>query len=178
MKKKRRKKKNKLKITNILILLSLLASLYLIYNILLLKNVENAIRIFLIILIIGINFYFYNRNQVKRKNKGLLITVMTLFIICNFLTGGVINKIYSSIDNINKDKITYSSYLIAMNDSEISEVDDCFKKKIGILNNESNIDNYIIPMEIIKDNELDSDNEIVKYDMKMHAALEAVKNNN
>ena len=164
MKKKRRKNKNKLKIANILFLLSLLASLYLIYNILLLKNIENIIRIVLIVLIIGINFYFYRRNLIKRKNKGLLITIMTLFIICNLLIGGVINKIYSSIDNINKDKITYSSYLIAMNDSDISEIDDCFKKKIGILNNEANVDNYIIPMEIIKDNELDSDNEIVKYD--------------
>jgi len=114
MKKKRRKKKNKLKIANIMFLISLIASLYLIYNILLLKNIENVIRIVLIIIIIGINFYFYRRSQVRRKNNRLFITVMTLFIISNILAGGVINKIYSSIDKINKDEITYSSYLIAM----------------------------------------------------------------
>jgi len=160
----KKKNKKKLRINNTLIILSLLASIYLIYNILLLDGIETFIRIILIIILIIIDLYFYRKNIRKKKKKKLFIFLMIIYIITNLFIGSIISKVYNKIDNINKDKITYSSYLVSLNKSNYNSIDDCINLKIGILDIKDNIDNYIIPMEIIENEDLDSDNEIVKYD--------------
>lgn len=162
--KNKKRKKVKFKMGNILILLSIIASIYLIYNILLLKNIENIIRYIIIIIILFLDLYFFRKNIKIKKKKRLFAFLMIIFISVNIALASVINKVYSTIDKINKDKITYSSYLISLADSDINNIDDCTSKKIGILDNKTNIDNYIIPMEMVKNNKLDNDNEIVKYE--------------
>ena len=156
--KKKNKKKLKFKINNLLIFLSLIASIYLIYNILLLKGIETFIRIILIIILLSIDLYFYRKNIKLKKKKNLFIFLMITYIISNLFLGSIICKVYNKIDNINKDKITYSSYLVSLNNSTYKSIDDCINLKIGLLDVKNNIDNYVIPMEIIEDKDLDSDN--------------------
>ena len=62
----------------------------------------------------------------------------------------IINYFYSKLDNINKDMVTYSSSLLVMADDKATKIEDINDYKIGILDDESSPDGYIIPQEIIK----------------------------
>ena len=157
-----KKKTKSTKLNNILIILVLISSIFLIYNILLLGPIEKTIRYIIIGIILFINFLFFKTKQTKNQNIAILM--MILFIIVNIICSFGINKIYSLIDSINKNKIVYSSSLIALKKSNINTIDDVTKAKIGIINDNLSVDNYIIAKEIIEDEKLDKDNEIVKYD--------------
>ena len=78
--------------------------------------------------------------------------------------GYFVYKTYSSINNINKDKITYSTSLVVRTDSKIEELKDLKDKKIGILNDKSDIDNHVLGMQLIKNEKLNDNNTIVDYD--------------
>lgn len=160
--KMKKKKKMKLKFNNIFVLLSIVTSLILIYQISKLGPIEPVIRgiITLILLIIDFLFFYYKKNL--KKIPALL--GMTLFIGINIFASNLISETYGSINSINKEKMTYSSSLIVKNDSTINTIDDVTKLKIGMLNDTLSIDNYILAKEIVEENKLDSDNEIKDYD--------------
>lgn len=162
--KKKKKRIIKLKYGNILILLSIFASIFLIYNILLLGPIEPIIRYIIIIIIIVINGFIFKSNLKNYKKKRFYAFLNIIFIMFNLLLGIGVNKIYSLIDNVNKDKIIYSTSLITKNNDEITEIDDVVNKKIGILNDVTSIDNYILANEMIEKEKLKEDNEIVKYE--------------
>lgn len=156
-----RRKKTKIKLNNILILLVLLSSIYLIYTITLF-NMEDFIRYIFILIIIILNMVFFN---FKRKKKGKIrLVLMIVFIIFNILFSIGLKYIYNLVDSINKNKIVYSSSLIALNNSDIKNIDDVTGKRIGLLDDSLSIDNYQIAKEIIDDNKLDKDNKIIMYD--------------
>ena len=102
----KRRKKTKINICSILTLISLGASIFLIYNILLLGPIEKIIRYIIVGIIVLIDIFIYKKNfkllNKKKQNKKGFIFLMTIFIIINILIGKSINKIYSEIDKINK----------------------------------------------------------------------------
>ena len=160
MRKTRRKvKKN---FNNLLILLVLVSSLFLIYHILLLGPIEKNIRYIVIGFILFIDFIFFLIKS--KKSKKIATIMMIIFIIINVVGSYSINKIYGIIDSINKNKITYTTSLIALKNSKINGINDVKKYKIGIIDDTLSIDNYIVAREIIDDNNLEKDNEIVNYD--------------
>ena len=157
-----KKKKTTYSFNNLLILLVLISSIFLIYHILLLGPIEPTIRYIIIGFIILINFAFFIFK--KGKSKKLAMFLMIVFLLVNIIGCYSINRVYSLIDSINKNKIIYSSSLITLKDSDIQSIDDVSKYKIGLINDTLSVDNYIIAKEIIDDEELSKDNEIISYD--------------
>ena len=164
MKKKRTNKSKKLKPKyNIFVsLFTILSSIFLIYQILLLGPIEPIIRYVIIFIIIGIDFIIFKKSF--KKTKSIFITLCVFFSIINIVLGFGINYIYSLVDGVNKDRIVYSTSLITKNNGEILELDDVVNKKIGILDDVTSIENYILASDMIEENKLKDDNEIVKYD--------------
>lgn len=161
-----KKSKKKFKFNRVLSLITFLTSIYLIYNILLLGPIEKLIRYILIVIILFINFVFLIGSfkfKTKAKNIILMIT-MLISIFFNVVVGYNINKIYSAISSVNKAYITYSSSLITLKNSDISDVKDVTDKDIGIINDHDSVDGYILANEIIEENDLKIDNEIKEYD--------------
>ena len=158
----KKKKKTTFNFNNLLILLVLVSSIFLIYHILLLGPIEPTIRYIIIGIIILINIGFFEFK--KKKTKKLAMVLMILFILINVIGCYAINRVYSLVDSINKNKIIYSSSLIALKDSKINSIDDVSRYKIGLINDTLSVDNYIIAKEMIEDEKLDNDNEIISYD--------------
>jgi len=164
MKKKRTNKQKKIKpkYNIFMALFAILASIFLIYQILLLGPIEPLIRYIVIFIIVLVDFSIFKRSCSKNK-KGL--TVFCVFFSVFSLSLGLgIKYVYSLVDGVSKEKLVYSTSLIVKNDGDIKEIDDVVNKKIGILDDVASIDNYILANEIIDDNKLREDNEIVKYD--------------
>lgn len=156
-----KKKKTTIKFNNILILLVLISSGFLIYHILLLGPIEATIRYLMIGFIILVNILFFLFKQKKSKNIALLL--MILFISINMVLCFSIRKVYGIIDSINKNKIVYSASLITLKDKKIDSIDDVSKYKIGLIDDTLSVDNYIIAKEMIEENNLDHDNDIKSY---------------
>ncbi|MDO5569108.1 MAG: LCP family protein [bacterium] len=168
---KKAKKKNKkfYIINNIVLLIYTITNFYLIYNILRLSGIENTIRYVVTIVLIIINllnFAFGLSFIIKgKKKRSILLMIMMLllgggFFFISYNT----DRIYKTIDTISKEYVTYSSSMVVLNDSGINEIKDVTKKKIGLLDDDSSIDGYKIPLLILEENDLKDNNEIIKYE--------------
>lgn len=151
----------------ILSLITLLTTGILIYNILLLNNIENYLR-YLGIGAISIICLLFLIKAFKYKSKKPIMLILFLFLMFSFvLIEGIgiyyINKVYSSINRMNKTEITYTTSLLTLKESNIKTTSDLKNKKIGIINNKDSFDGYIISMEIIKDEQI-NDESLVTYD--------------
>lgn len=171
-KEKEQKKKSKLTIIlNIFLIISLVTSFFAIYEIFLLSSIETLIRYIVIGILLFIDIILFIKVKKKKKKKNGkeskrigLIFFMILYSIISFVIGGVIFYIYGQLNNINKVYVTYSSSLITMNSNQASNIEDITNYTIGILNDKKSPEGYIIPQEIIKENSLNDDNDIKKYD--------------
>ena len=155
-----RKNSKRLKRNNLLVFITFICSIFFIYNIILLGPIEKTVRYIVIVIIVLIDLILY----LNRRKKNLPTLLIFIFICINLIGGFGINKVYSLIDSINKNKIVYSSSLITMQSSNIKNIDDVTKYKIGIIDDSLSVDNYIIANSIIEDKKLDKDNEIISYD--------------
>lgn len=158
---KSKSKKRNIKFNNILILLVLLSSFFLIYHILLLGPIESTIRNLIIVGILFINILFFLLK--KNRSKHVAMIMMVIFIGINLVLCFSIRKVYGIIDSIHKNKIVYSSSLITLKNADINDIDDVSKTKIGLIDDTLSIDNYIIAKEIIEEDALENDNEIIPY---------------
>ncbi|MBD9098718.1 hypothetical protein EGP98_03830 [bacterium] len=167
MEKKKKKKKYRLWLL-ILTLITILANFFAIYEILLLGPVEEVIRYVVIEIFLLIDLVFFlkmKKKRTKKENKAKLLTfLLILYLLFSLFIGIVIMYLYGKIENVNKTYVTYSSSLITMSNNSINKISDIKNKKIGLLNDKTSPDGYIIPRMIIKENELDNDNNIKKYD--------------
>lgn len=160
-----------------LLVLLILSSSFLIYNLLKLRVLENFVKLFNVIIgflvFIDLIFLLKVRKRFKKKKKrklnkeyknGLLITFMILYFVITLLISIVIVYGYSFVSGFNKDYVTYSSSLVVMSDSSINNISDLKNCSIGILDDKKSPDGYIIPQEMIKDYKLQDENSIKKYD--------------
>lgn len=167
-----KERKPKIRIVlSLFLIISLLTSAFAIYEIFLLSSIETLLRYIVIgvLLIIDIVLFIKVRicskkRKKKHKKKIGLVLFMVLYSILCFIVGFAISYIYGRLDSINKDYVTYTSDLIVMSDNDAKSIDDIKDYTIGILNDKSSPDGYIIPQEMIDDNKLEDDNEIKKYD--------------
>lgn len=163
-------KKNKFKkVINITSILMFISFLFLSYSILLISGVETELRYIGIgvLLIINLIVIFVLNQIIKKKKIGryiLYFIILLILTVGQATLGYFVYKTYSSINNINKDKITYSTSLVVRTDSKIEELKDLKDKKIGILNDKSDIDNHVLGMQLIKNEKLNDNNTIVDYD--------------
>lgn len=146
-----------------------ISNTYIIIFLLKLNNIENLFRFLLILfLILLVSFFVIKIIKIITLNKLKLSIVYSIILLILFTSQSFIyntfHKVYSSIDNISSNTTLYSSSLIVLKDSKIKNVKKLKDKKIGLYNNKKSIEGNIIPKEIIKENKLNSNNEIVEYD--------------
>lgn len=163
-------KANKFKIIiNITSILMFISFLFLSYSILLISGVETELRYIAIgiLLLINLIILFILRKIIKKKKTGRYIIyfiILLLLTLGQLTLGYFVFKTYSSIDNINKDKLTYTTALVVKTDSKITKISDLKDKKIGIVNDKNDIENHILGMQLIKEEKLNDNNTIVDYD--------------
>ncbi len=149
-------------------ILYFLSNSYLIFYVFKLYNIENLIRL-LIIILLFLSFVFFTLKSIrliikkKRKRTIFLSIIMLLFFIIQCILYNVIDKVYTSLNTISSNEILYSSSLVVLNESNINEIKEINKMKIGLYNNEDSIEGYTIPKEILKEQKLDKKNEIINY---------------
>ena len=122
-------------------------------EILLLNSIETALRI-LILCIFGAIVLIYGFVDLlllfTKHHKSLVATsfiAMLLAAVCT-IAGLSIHRVYNSIASISDNKlILYTTNLIAMKDTEFKD-DKSFK--VGMINNETDVEGYILPQELIK----------------------------
>ena len=149
-------------------LLMLISCALLLYSIYIMDGIENNLRYIGmgVIFIINIAIIILTRKLTKRRSKVktiVAIIISLLLIASQTFLGYFLYKAYSSLNNMNKDKITYTTVIATKADSNIENINDLEDKKIGIVVDETSIDGYIIGLEIIDDENLEKTNEIVEY---------------
>ena len=101
-----------------------------------------------------------SRNLPKKK----LYTTLIIYILVCAGVFFVVRYVYNYAGSFNKEYIEYSSSLITLKDKNCKNIKDVNDYTIGILSDKNSEDGYIIPMEIIKKNKLEDENEIKEYD--------------
>ena len=154
----------------ILVIITLLSSFFAIYEIFLLSGIETLIRYIVIGVLILINLIILFksrgiRKKKKKKSKRVLFIIFDIIymLIC-LAVGIVIFYVYGRISGLNKTFVTYTSDLVVMSKSDANKVSDIKDMTIGILDDKTSPEGYIIPQEIIKKNKLNDNNEIKDYD--------------
>ncbi len=155
-------------IITILNIITLLSAIFLIISIYMISGVENTIRYIgiIVLFIINIMLILVTRKLFKANKKSTItisIIISIILILAQILLGYFIQRTYSSLNNMNKDKITYTSVIATKNTSNIKDIQDLKDKNIGIVVDETSIDGYVIGLEIIKEQNLEENNKIKKY---------------
>lgn len=152
----------------LLSIIVILTNIFAIYNILLLGPIEETIRYIVIGVFVVFDLLIIFKVRSKRKHKDkkvrLLTTLLIFYLLINCAISGIIMYAYGALSSINRDYVTYSSSLIVSSNSEIEDVKDLSDNTIGILSDETSPEGNIIPNEVIKEKNLDDNNEIVEYD--------------
>ena len=175
-KKTKNKRKKSSIVALIFFIISLVASGYLIYNILRLSGIEDLIRYIIIgilalidlISFIKMRIIWKNKQKKKKKKKETkrigFITFLIIYSTLCIALGMVLSYFLGTINNINKKYVTYSSSLITLSDNEATKIKDVKDYKIGILKDKKSPEGYIIPQEIIKEEKLHDNNDITEYE--------------
>lgn len=138
-------------------LLCLSSVVFMIQSLLLLKNIETVLRVFIIIfLIIGFVGYIFlsiiflfSKKYKKYIINSVIISILSIgFIILSIY----INKTYNIVDNMNKRMITYSTSLVVMKDTEFKNDKDFV---VGMISDESNIEGNVLANKLIDKKKLD-----------------------
>ena len=156
-------------IKNIISVLTILAMGFLIYSIYLISGIETEIRYLAMIAILLVNILFIILLRKMMKKDGLVkfiifLILSSVLIFGQGILGYYVFKTYSSLNSINKNEITYETAIVVKKDSKILDISALNNKKIGIVVDEASIDGYVIGLDIIKENKLDSKDTIVEYD--------------
>ena len=144
------------------IVLYLLTFIYFIYGILQLKGIENLIR-GIAIAFFTIWFLIYILSGLltilaKKTKTFIFLTIITLLFCPVFgVSSYYINKVIGSISKINSEKLTYTTNLIVLNETEFN--DDL---TIGMIESEEDIEGNILAKKLIEKENLS--NKIETYE--------------
>ena len=152
-------------ISNILLFVG---SGYLIYNVSLLNNVENDLRligscvlIFVCLILLLLSTKFYRKH--KNVMLGFVIIFMLIIGIGAGFAGYLVSKGYGTLEKISDTTgyKTYSSSLVTLAGNKASSLKDIGDDELGMIDDESSIEGYTIPKSIIKAKNLS--NKVKKY---------------
>ncbi|MBQ8131383.1 MAG: LCP family protein [Bacilli bacterium] len=157
----------------LLLIISLVTSVFAIYELSLLSSIEDMIRYIVmgllaltdLFLILRIRRILHpKKKKVKKikKYRGILIFMVFYSLICGIVGMGI-QYVYKEISGLNKEYITYTSKLIVPRDSKVEKPNEMFDMKIAILEDEESIEGYKIPMDMVKEQKLEDENELVSY---------------
>lgn len=142
---------------------------FLVYSASLLSDIETK-WVYLgiaVLILMNIAFIFFLRKLTKKPKVYKFIIFIALSLILTIAQAGLgyyVFRGYSSLNSINKSRVTYESNLVVMKNSNISKVDDLKGKNIGIVNDKTSIDGYILGLDIINDNKLNDIATVVEYE--------------
>ena len=167
-------------ITLVALLLLACATGYLIYNVLLLKDIENVLRLVFVIFLgfILLLLTFLGVRFLGRYKKAKLVVVILFMLVLAFGEGFVgynISKVYGSLKKVSTplEYTTYSSSIITLKDNDASSLGDIKQsEKLGVLADETSIEGAIIPSEVLKKKNLSNKTE--SYDSYI-SAIDALK---
>lgn len=154
--------------TGIIVGMFICITVYLIYNILKLNGIEDLLRYgFIVVLsilcIIIFIRYIRLKKQPKKKKYFVFILILLIFGCAEFFISSLIDRGVSIIDNMNKDEVTYTSSLIAMEDGKYTEIKNISNAKIGIISDTKDVEGYVLAQNIIKENKI-KDDQLIEYD--------------
>ena len=141
------------------------------YAVILYKGVETFYRAFGILILVYFFFFFSYLllRSIKRKGK-LSFIILVLFSLlisaASFVLFYYLTKVYKAIDDYSNNQNMYYSSLVTYNKSLKTEK-DLKDMKIGIVDDQSDIEGYILPTETIDKLKLKDNNKIVKYNSTM-----------
>lgn len=175
MSKKEEKKEGKFlhKIMVLFLIIAIITSFCAIYSIFLYQGIETVIRYVIIGLIVlyDIRLIFKARRLIKGKvkknkkpHKKLFTFWLLIYALICFFVSYALNYVYDKVSGANKGEVTYTSYIVVMANNEASGIKDVSNMKLAMLNDTKNPDGYIIPQQMIKNNNLQDSNEIQSYD--------------
>ena len=133
-------------------------------SLLLLNNIETGLRI-IALCVLGILLLLYGffclLLLLTKKHKSVVAFSFIIMIIASFSFIGslAINKMYNLLDSISKDKLVYTTNLITLNDTKFNNNKDF---KVGMINQETDVEGSVLPYEMIKDKKLNVT--VEKYD--------------
>ena len=137
---------------------------YFIYNLSLLENVEDVLRLGTsialgVISLLLIIFVF----RALKKYKRIRLFFLIIFIIgltgVELFAGYNVNKVYGTIEKVTKTSgyTTYSSSIVTLKSNKATSISDIKDEKLAIMEDDSSIEGYVIPNEIIKKNDLENE---------------------
>lgn len=156
----------------ILTILTLISSIICIVDLYLLTTLESLKKYFYIaiavlilidfLLILKTRKRFKKKKEKTYKNKGI-ITFQVFYLLITTIFAIAVTYIYNYLGSFNKNIVTYSSSLVVMSDNKADNIKDIKNYTIGILKDKTSPEGYIIPKEMIKENNLEDYNTIKKY---------------
>lgn len=101
----------------------------------------------------------------KNKTKGYVwyFIFLIIFIAGELFISININRISNSLSKITNKESGYSTSLVTLKSSNIKDIKELEDSKIGMINDSNNIEGYSIPMEIVKEENINKEN-ITSYD--------------
>ena len=168
---KRKKKIFKVYLNLLLMGISIFSYILFSYALVLYKNFATTYRILgiLIILYLYILLFYLSLKSIKKNKNKLFFILILLIIILNIIDFGgyyYLNKIYKTFNNYSSTNNIYSSSLVTYN-LDLKDYKDLKNNKIGIIKEPKvikDIEGYTLPIQIVKDLKLETNNKIVYYD--------------
>ena len=127
-----------------------------------LSGIETILRIILIAffglfaitwLLVGLVSLF-----TKKYKSYVIMLVFVILFTCLFgYATYYIETIYNELNSFNKDKINYTSVLVAMKDKELKS-----SSKVGMIDDPTDIEGYILAQKIIEENNLSNERVLYK----------------
>lgn len=155
----------------ILMVIELISLGFLSYSLILYKGVETFYRIFGVLILIYVLLfisYMLLRSIKKKTLKSLIIPaiISIIFTTVQFVGYYYLHSVYKAINAYSDNENMYYSSLVTytLSYQDYKSLDN---KKIGIVEDTSDIEAYTLPLEIIDELKLDKNNKIIKYTSTM-----------
>jgi len=163
----KRRNKNIGLFSSVIVGMFLVATVYFILNLLKLTGVETVIRYIVIGLLIIFMLYVIKKNFSLRIQPSKFKYIIFIFFLILLGAGEmylsyIIARGINVVDNLNKNKIKYTSALITLKDSEVT-VKNVKDAKVAIISDTEDTEGYVLATRIIKKNNIPATN-LVKYD--------------
>ncbi len=161
------KKKKRNISTIVFAIINILSALLLIFSIYMIDGVENVLRYsamgFILVFSFVVSLILIKTSKKGKTNKIVGIILLIVFSLISLALSYFIYRTYSSLDNMNKEKITFTTAVVVKSDSKYENINDLKDTTIGIVVDETSIDGYVIGLEIINDNKLEANNKVKEY---------------
>ena len=167
---KRSRSKKAIKVISVLfIIVQLLAMFTLLYSIYIIKGIETELRyVFMVLVgIINIISIVLTTKLLKKEKQSkffIFVIIASIFIFAQAIGSYYILKTYSTLNSMNKNEITYTTAFVTLKGSKIKDISSIKDLKIGIVDDKTSIEGYVIGKEVIKENSLEKNNTLVDYE--------------